>query len=300
MNKIDHLNLDGHALNTFLTVLEEGSVTNAATRLGFSQSAISHTLDKLRKNFDDPLFIRDGRGISPTAKALTLKEPIESILNNLNLITKNGEFEPKTSPIEFTIATNDFPLGFIFPKLLRDLQEEEIYPKLKFIQAGIPSANLARSTDCQLLITPAPPKKKNIISVPIISSTTVCFYDAKKRKPPVTIEDYIEARYVDVRFSPSESALMVLPLSLTSLLKPASIEVPNFNSVSELVKGTDLIATLFQVMSHTCMKDLAYTTLPVQTDVFQLYLVWHQRDDDDPAHKWLREKIIDTARALTS
>ena len=48
MNKINTLNIDGCSLKTFLIVLEECSVSKAATRLGVTQSAVSHTLDKLR------------------------------------------------------------------------------------------------------------------------------------------------------------------------------------------------------------------------------------------------------------
>jgi hypothetical protein len=69
MRQIEHLGLDGHALNALLMVLEESSVSRAAERLGVSQSAASHTLDKLRGIFDDALFVRVGRGIEPTARA---------------------------------------------------------------------------------------------------------------------------------------------------------------------------------------------------------------------------------------
>ena len=77
MRKIDHLGLDGNTLQTFLTVLEEASVSKAAVRPGVSQSAVSHTLDKLRLTFDDSLFVRDGRGIIPTAKAQKLPDKYE-------------------------------------------------------------------------------------------------------------------------------------------------------------------------------------------------------------------------------
>jgi hypothetical protein len=78
MNKILYLRLDG---KLFVTVLEVASVTKAAETLGVSQSAVSHTLDKLRSTFDDPLFVSNGRVIRPTAKAQSLGDPIEAILD---------------------------------------------------------------------------------------------------------------------------------------------------------------------------------------------------------------------------
>ena len=87
MNKIDHLALNGQTLTTFLTVLEETSVSRAADRLGVSQSAVSHTLDKLRRIFGDPLFVRVGRGIEPTARAIALCAPAESVLDGMKSLT---------------------------------------------------------------------------------------------------------------------------------------------------------------------------------------------------------------------
>ena len=48
MSTYDHLDLDGHLLTLLLAVYDEQSVTRAAQRLGVTQSAVSHGLDKLR------------------------------------------------------------------------------------------------------------------------------------------------------------------------------------------------------------------------------------------------------------
>ena len=69
MSHFDHLNIDGHLLNTLVAVVEAGSVTGAAQRLGVTQSAVSHLLDKLRQITGDPLFVKSGRGIVATACA---------------------------------------------------------------------------------------------------------------------------------------------------------------------------------------------------------------------------------------
>jgi molybdenum-dependent DNA-binding transcriptional regulator ModE len=81
MKKIDHLALDGHALALFLAVLEEGSVTSAATRLGLTQSAVSHGLNKLRRIVGDPLFAKSGRGIVATAHAQALAAKARALID---------------------------------------------------------------------------------------------------------------------------------------------------------------------------------------------------------------------------
>jgi len=150
MKKIDYLGLDGRTLKTFLIVLEECSVSKAAERLNTSQSTVSHTLDKLRLAFKDQLFVRFGRGIEPTTRALSLRVSVETILSNLESLTYDREFNPQFESIEFTIATNDFPLGLIFPTLLKELYTENIFPQLDFIPSGIPSANLLRLSKCHM------------------------------------------------------------------------------------------------------------------------------------------------------
>ena len=300
MSKIDYLNIDGSALRTFLTVLETMSVTKTADMLGVSQSAVSHTIDKLRSTFDDPLFVRDGRGIRPTAKAQSLRDPVGVVLDGLKSFSYERKFDPLLEPIEFTIATNDFPLGFIFPTLLKDLYAEGIKPIIHFVPAGIPSANLLRTSGCQMLITPAPPNKTDIICETLVRSKMVCFYDPKVRKAPKTLKQYVDSRYAEVRFSSTESSQNVLPRAITSTLKKASISVPNFNALPAFIEGTDLITTQIDVMSRGPLKILDWAPLPFNVKPLSLSLVWHRRDNDDPAHQWLRQKIVETVNSIVA
>ncbi|MGI9244639.1 MAG: LysR family transcriptional regulator [Verrucomicrobiales bacterium] len=285
-------------MKTFLAVLEEGAVTKAAGRMGVTQSAVSHTLDKLRTVFEDPLFVRDGRGIAPSAKALALRAPIEDILRRYESLSDEAGFDPKRGPIEFTIATNDFPLGLIFPTLLGGLYAEGIDTRFRFIPAGIPSVNLTRTSNCHLLITPAPPNKGGINYVRLIESKMVCFYDPEVREPPETIKEYVASRYVDVKFSATESSQQVLPASLTAVLGEATVAVPNFNAVPAFIKGTDLITTQLSVMEYGSLRELAWSPLPVKTRALPLYLLWHERYEEDPAHQWLRQRIVETVETI--
>jgi DNA-binding transcriptional LysR family regulator len=298
MRKIDHLALDGHALKTFLTVLDETSVSRAADSLGVTQSAVSHTLDKLRKVFGDPLFMRVGRGIEPTATALALRVPVESALEQLKSLTVQRSFDPLVEKMEFTIATNDFPLQLIFPTLLRELSREGVDLRIRFIPAGIPRASTLRASRYRMLITPTPPTDPDLMKVSLVQSTMVVFFDSKKRKPPKTWKQYIDSRYVDVKFSDTESSLMALPLADRSRLNPPTIAVPNFGSLAPMIAGTDRITTQLEVMSRGLLRELDCYPLPFQTKPLHLFLVWHSREEADPAHEWFRQRIIESMKSI--
>ena len=298
MSNIDHLGLDGYTLRTFLTVLDETSVSRAAERLGVSQSAVSHTLDKLRTIFEDPLFVRVGRGIEPTARARALRTSVESVLDDLKLLTNQRKFEPLSEKMEFTVATNDFPLQLIFPKLLKELSAEGINPRVRFIHSGIPSVSSLRASRYQMLITPTPPDNPDFEKVSLIQTKMVCFYDSTVRKPPKTWKQFAESNYVEVRFSDTESSLMALPSIDTSRMNPPMITVPNFSSLAPMIKGTDRITTQLAVMELGLLRDLNWAPLPFKTGTLDLFLIWHRRDNDDPAHQWFRQSIIETVNSI--
>ena len=298
MSNIDHLGLDGYTLRTFLTVLDETSVSRAAERLGVSQSAVSHTLEKLRTIFEDPLFVRVGRGIEPTARARALRTSVESVLVDLKSLTDQREFDPLSEKMEFTIAANDFPLQLIFPRLLKELSDEGINPRVRFIPSGIPSVSTLRASRYQMLITPTPPDNPEYEKVSLVKTKMVCFYDSTVRKPPKTWKQFAESNYVEVRFSDTESSIMALPSIDTSRMNPPTITVPNFSSLAPMIKGTDRITSQLAVMELGLLKDLDWAPLPFKTDTLNLFLIWHRRDNDDPAHQWFRQRIIGTANSI--
>jgi DNA-binding transcriptional LysR family regulator len=298
MNKIDYLGLDGHTLRTFLVVLEEMSVSRAAERLGVTQSAVSHTLDKLRGVFDDPLFVRIGRGIEPTARARELRTSVEAVLDDLKSLTHYREFDPLVEQMEFTIATNDFPLQLIFPKLLKEMYEQGIDLRIRFIPSGIPSVSILRASRYRMLITPTPPDDADLEKVSLIQSKMEIFYDSTVRKPPKTWEQFAESKYVDVRFSDTEASIMALPSIDTSKMNPPTISVPNFSSLAPMIKGTDRITSQLGVMKLGLLKELDSVPLPFKTDTLDLFLIWHRRENDDPAHQWLRQKILETVNSI--
>ncbi len=291
MSKTDFTDLDGKVLKTFLTILEESSVSKAADRLGVTQSAISHTLAKLRQVLGDPLFVRSGQGLTPTERALSLQEPVQAVLDGMRSLTEERPFDPLDEEIEVQIATNDLPRELIFPHLLRSARKSGIRLRLEFIPSGVPDPTLLRSDRCQLMLTPLPPDGPDIFQKHLITSSLMVFYDGDRREPPNSWEAYCRSEHVEVRFVDGRNARAVMRGVDQSQIRPATVTLPHFNAIPTFVKGSDLISTDTALMKQGPLGALDCAPLPFECDPVSIYMVWHQRSANDPAHRWLRRQI---------
>ncbi|MEA2845623.1 MAG: hypothetical protein QOG78_904, partial [Rhodospirillaceae bacterium] len=124
MNKIDLRRFDLNLLAVFEMLMRERSVTRAAERLGRTQSAVSHSLSRLRDQLGDPLLIKGGRRMEPTAFALEFIEQVRPLLRGIErVLSPRHRFEPASSRRIFRLAAPDFALA-LFTDLLADLRAE--------------------------------------------------------------------------------------------------------------------------------------------------------------------------------
>jgi len=295
MNKFDWLALDGRALRTFLTVLEEGSVSHAANRLGVTHSAVSHTLDKLRSALGDPLFVRAGRGIIATHRARSLRGPVQSVLDGMKSLRDERRFDPTRERMTFAVAANDFQRELLFPGLVRAFEQSAIDVQFSFIPSNVPAASMLHDGRCQLIVTPFPPEGTDILQLLLFRDRIVCFFDPDMRKAPRNRKEFFEADYLEVQFRDYTSALETLGSIDMTEIKPPRVTVPNFGDLAAFLKGTRLVTSQLSSMARGPLAGFGSAKLPFKTSLLALYLVWHRRDHSDPAHAWLRQKIKEQA-----
>src|SRR4051794_3079366 len=109
--------LDLNLLRVFAVVMEERSVLRAGQRLCLSQSAVSHSLARLREMLDDDLFVRTQAGMQPTQRALTMSPLIDEAWKSLEAAIGLPKFEPNSSTRRFTIAVSDLVTLVMAPQL---------------------------------------------------------------------------------------------------------------------------------------------------------------------------------------
>ena len=297
MKRRNFMDLDGHTLRTFLTILELSSVSKAAEKLDLTQPAVSHILRRLRHILGDPLFIRTGHRLTPTETALELKANAIDALDSLQRMTEKRAFDPQHEEMRFVIAANDMQRDLIFPKLLRDAMAEGISLELQFIPSGQPSVPWIRDSRCHLALTPLPPEASDIYQKIILRGRMMCFFDAEMSAPPQSLEDYYNAQHLNVRFMEGRTSWTIWSskeVDKSRISRPV-VTVSNFNAIPPFIKGTSLIATQMDLMRLRTLQALDVAPLPFDSDPVAIYMVWHERSQNDPAHRWLRHRIESVA-----
>lgn len=297
----DHRDLDGRLLELLLAVLEEGSITRAAARLGVTQSAVSHLLDKLRAITGDPLFVKAGRGIVATARAEALAQPARDALEQLRQLAQPERFDPAQLRVRITIAANDMQRDLLLPALLRRLRREAPGLTLHVMPSNVPSAEMLREQHCHLVISPRPPDAADILQKRLFAGNYCVFYDAAMRPAPQGLDDYLASEHVSVLYHQPRR-----PLDIDDQLLQAGVTrrivatVPGFAGVAAFLRGSTLLATAPTALAGGILRDFAQVPLPVDTPELPMYLIWHRRHQADPVHRWLREALCEVADAVSA
>lgn len=291
MSNFDHLDLDGHLLRLLLAVLEAGSVTGAAQRLGVTQSAVSHLLDKLRAITGDPLFVKSGRGIAPTARAEALAAEARALLRQLQHFAHSGDFDPACWQATITIAANDFQRDLLLPALAARLRVQAPGLALRVLPSTIPRLEMLRNDDCQLVISPRPPDGADIVQKRLFEDQYRVFYDPAVRSAPQNKIEYLAAEHATVVYEPRRSLDLDQHLAAQGLQRRFTVMVPSFSALPAFLRGTSLLATVPGLLARQTYTGLASCPPPVHCPSLPMYAIWHTRYQQDAAHRWLRAQL---------
>jgi DNA-binding transcriptional LysR family regulator len=290
------LEIDGRMLRTFLTVLETGSVTQAAKRLGVTQSAVSHALERLRAALGDPLFVKSGRGIVATARAEDLAAPARQMLADLQRLARASRFVPEEASLALTVAANDFQRDLLLPVFCQRVTARTRTFSLRIIPSRAPTAEMLRDGRCDLIITPRPPEGSDVLQKRLLVDHFACFFDPSRRAGPVNLEEYLAASHVTVVHEDGRRLEFDEWLGARGLARRVAIAVPDFAGIAAFLRGTNLLASVPSRLGQGPLQSLAAVPLPFSAPALSMFLVWHRRDHDDSAHVWLRAQLEDAVK----
>lgn len=289
-----------------LVVLDEllrtRSTTAAARRLGRTQSAISHALARLRETFDDPLFVRAGAALRPTALAERLQGPLRDVLLGAeSIFVRSGVgFDPAAIERTFVVSCTDLAEVLILPRLLPKLRAQAPGAEVVTRFLGDEMERAIQNRDVDLGFGTGFRGLSGVVVEPVLDETMTVLL---RRAHPVLRGQLTAKRYaaldhvlVTPRGLPGSSVDSALePLGLR---RRVVLRVPHFVSAAMIVARTDMVVTVPAVLATQVAPRLGLVARPVPFAMrgFTWSIGYSASFRDDPTHRWFRELVIAAAR----
>jgi DNA-binding transcriptional LysR family regulator len=291
--------IDLNLLVVLRALLAERHVTRAARSVGLSQSATSHALARLRELFDDALLVRSGSKLELTPRALEISATLERVLLELEgLVLGPAPFNPRTARRNFTLGMVDYGQAILCGPLLTRLAEEAPHVNVE-VTAAPNLLDLLERGEIDLAATVQDEPRSGHNSRELFEDEFVCVVRARHPvlKSRLTLRRYLELRHVVVAPYGAAGSLVDSALAERGLERRVAARIPNFLAAPIVIANTDFINTGPARLARLLAERHALRILPVPVPLprFKFSLVWHKRHDADPAHRWLRDRVVAAA-----
>ncbi|MFI9633061.1 LysR family transcriptional regulator [Nocardia sp. NPDC051929] len=287
-------------LNLLLTLdvlLEEGSVTRAGERLALSPSAMSRQLARLRRATGDPLLVRAGRGLVPTPRAVELRDRVRGLVREAEEVLRPADhLDPAELSRTFTVRSSDGFVERFGPELVAEIGHEAPEVRLRFVRKTKKDTDPLRDGTIDLetgVIERALPP--DIVSRPLFTDRFIGVVRAEHplRAGKITAARYAAARHVHVSRRGMGEGLVDQALHPTGHRRDVVTVVDGFGAALALARASDLVATVPQQHTVILRQGMHSFDLPFRAPEVTVSLLWHVRLDADPAHRWLRGRVLD-------
>jgi DNA-binding transcriptional LysR family regulator len=288
---------DLNLLVTLDVLLSEGSVARAARRLRLSPSAMSRALARLRETTGDPLLVRAGRGLVPTPRALELREQVSQLVRDAEAVLRAAEKLDLARLVRtFTLRTSEGFVETFGPGLIARVARDAPGARLRFVpkldkdstalrdgvvdlETGVVGAATAPELRVRALF------RDGFVGV-VRDGHALC-------RGEITASRYASERHVAVSRRGTDQGPLDEALAPLGLARRIVTIVGGFATALALARETDLVATVPERHTGALRAGLHTFPLPFAAPEITVALLWHPRQDADPAHRWLRGCIFE-------
>jgi DNA-binding transcriptional LysR family regulator len=305
--------LDLNLLRVFDAVMEERSVLRASQKVCLSQSAVSHSLARLREMLDDELFVRTATGMQPTARAVAMAPLVREALKSLEQAIELPKFEPATSTKKLTIAANDFTTMVVAPRLLHILRTEA--PHVDIVIKPVTRIDLAEQIDLGRIdaaigtFSAVPSRFKSgflfeyddvlvmhssqhlgQITAEILSELPIVVVSFGG-EPEGAVDGFISERGLARRSEMYDRASFERAMSASERVPRIAVSLPHFLALPTFLDGSGLSAIVPRPLANAFAQTnpISIHELPYPTTRLEVRSLWHERHEGDASQDWLHE-----------
>jgi DNA-binding transcriptional LysR family regulator len=297
--------IDLNLLASLDALLQEGSVTGAARRVGLSTPAMSHALARVRERLEDPILVRSGRGMLLTPRALALKDHVHDVIAEAKrVLTPGRPFVAAELSRTFVVHATDYVLTMLGGPLDRIVRTEAPRVCLRFVPNTPDDAAALRERDSDLAVGIYGELPQEMRTQQLLTDRFVIVVreDHPKVGKRITLEQLVGLPHVQVAPRGRPGGYLDDILRQRGLERTVARAVPYFLGALQLVADTNYVLAVSERIAtrHSAALGLRVLEVPIALRPYALSLLWHPRVDADAGHRFLRDAFLRAAREVAA
>ena len=280
-------------LNTLKVLLETRHVGRAAELLHLSQPSISKQLAQLRRDFDDPLLVREGAVWRLTPRAEALRLEIGPAIETVQRLYAPPQFDPAACHRTFRFASSDYVAQYILPQIGAALTQLAPQASLEYLPWNKSQLAQLAELPLDLVSTLTEQLPSGLISRPQGEDGLAVLMRVGHplSGAPLTRAAYLATHHIRISGGGDKEGPVDAVLTEAGERRQWFAHVPFFQAAVGLLQHSD---TLLTTPAHIAWQlaqdhDLLLRPLPFICARQHYHLIWPQRLHHDPAHQWFRE-----------
>lgn len=296
MNRDILKNLDLKVVAIVSDLYTSRSVSTTAANLSIRQSTVSMALAKLRRHFEDPLFVRTSAGMEPTPRGAELIEVLRSAEFYLRkALEHRAAFDPARSDRMFRLASTDIAQLTLLPTLLKRLKRisPSVSVSLSTISDRMPV--LLESGELDLAVGFFHPRGTGFYGQRLFQDRFVCAVraDHPRVAKSLSIDQFEQEQHVAVSTSGTGHSIVEETLAANRIRRQIGLHVPTFLGLGPILASTELIAIVPEQLGSYLAESgkVRLVRLPIDIQPYFICQMWHERMMHDPASQWFRKVV---------
>ncbi|CAN7226580.1 LysR family transcriptional regulator [Rhizobium sp. LjRoot254] len=291
--------VDLRSLEVLVTVSDTGSFSKTSLAMEVSQSTISYTVDRLRRAFSDPLFVRQGNQLTETEKCRDLVSSAREIVNRMRAMAIPEEFDPTTAEGRVIVSCNHHERFLLMPRYLHALRASAPHVALVLLESAVNGKQQLRENAADLVLGPVKILGDGYFRRRMFTDHYACLMDRSNplSEGELTLERYAVASHVTVTHNGQWQALYLDALRVNGIELRPHLIVPSHDSLELMLEDTDLVATIPHRLASVYADCLAVRPFPIHIPI-EIDMYWTERTHRSGLHKWARQLLVEVARDL--
>ena len=294
--------LDLNLLVALDALLLEANVSRAAMRIGLSQPATSHALQRLRDILGDPLLVRVGARMELTPRAQALRAPLAQALDQVRGLFMPDDFDAARSERRFRLMMPDLAVELLMPPLMKRLDAAAPGVRIDVVPwrgPAIFTAEFARTIDMVISIGDAfKGFHRQLLYTDADALAVRHGHPAGARLKDK--DTFLKARHVAVVIRGQSEDLIDTWLQTKKLERRIALVVPSYIEALHVAARTDLVAFVPRRLIAALSKQLSLVTIapPVDPGTDEQFMFYPTRAQMDPGSIWLRSIMLEIGREM--